>query len=566
MEDKEILGYECKHAILCPSKVPGGDDLTLIKEVVHYKGGAKEIKLKTIRNYKRPFFITKKDFRNHTDKKEYELKNKLQEFSATESNLVTAIGRAIGTPGLNTTLKRICRNQYVYGADISSTAIIKHDYQTRWPDLISPNTVAALDIETDVLTKCKPGEELPIMVALTFGNKRIISIVESFLGTIVDPAEKLRKLFSKYLSQYENPETELIIDISPTPGTAIKRVMEQAHIWKPDFISIWNINFDVPKMNDALEREGIRLEDVYCDPCIPAPIRHAKYIKGPNQKRKSNGDITPIHWTEQWHTMQCASSFYFIDSGCVYRRIRIAKGMEDSYKLDDILNKNLGIRKLAFDDLLENEAPHLRSGTLAWHQFMQENYKLEYAVYNLFDCISLEELDKKTKDLSLTMAVLCEHSDYSNFSSQPRRIVDDLHFFVQNQPEPRIMATTSDQMTDENDELVIGMNGWITTLPAHLVDDNGLKCIKELPNVSTGARIHVYDLDVAGTYPNVEYFMNISKETTFRELSAIRDVPENIRRSIGINLTGGVVNAYEICCNVYKLPTFNDLLNDFIKE
>jgi hypothetical protein len=57
--------------------------------------------------------------------------------------------------------------------------------------------------------------------------------------------------------------------------------------------------------------------------------------------------------------------------------------------------------------------------------------------------------------------------------------------------------------------------------------------------------------------------MNISKETTFRELSSIRDVPENIRRSIGINLTGGLVNAVEICCNVYKLPSFNDLLEDF---
>lgn len=557
MEDENVLGYECKHAIHCPSKVPGGDDLTFIKEIKHFKGGKKEINIRNIRNYKRPFYLTKKEFRNHSDKKEYENLNRLQMFTATESNLCAAIARAQGTPGLNTTLKRLARSQYLYGADISSTAIIKHDYMTRYPDLISPNTVAALDIETDVIE----GHESPIMIALTFGNKRIISIVESFLGSIVDPANKLRALFSKYLPQYEDSDTELLIDIAGTPALAIKRVIDQAHIWKPDFISIWNINFDLPRMNEALEKEGFSLADVYSDPSIPAPIRHAKYIKGTNQKRKSNGEITPIHWTEQWHTMQCPSTFYFVDAGCVYRRIRIAKGMEPSYKLDDILNKNLGIRKLAFDDLLENEAPHIRSGTLAWHQFMQKNYKLEYAIYNLFDCISLEELDKKTKDLSLTMSVLCEHSDYSNFSSQPRRIVDDLHFFVQKHG--KIMATTSDQMTDENDELVISLGGWITTLPSHLVDDNGLKCIKELPNVRTGIRIHVYDLDVAGTYPNIEYFMNISKETTFRELSEIRDVPENIRRSIGINLTGGVVNAVEICCNVYNLPTFNELLKDF---
>ena len=55
-----------------------------------------------------------------------------------------------------------------------------------------------------------------------------------------------------------------------------------------------------------------------------------------------------------YHAM--SSQFYFIDAGCVYRRIRIAKGMEANCFLDAILQKNLGIRKLKFDDILEAEA------------------------------------------------------------------------------------------------------------------------------------------------------------------------------------------------------------------
>ena len=98
------------------------------------------------------------------------------------------------------------------------------------------------------------------------------------------------------------------------------------------------------------------------------------------------------------------------------------------------------------------------------------------------------------------------------------------------------------------------------------MDNNGLAILEELPNVRSGIRTNVFDLDVAGTYPNVEFIFNMSKETTFRELSQIRGVEENVRRSIGINLTGGVVNAVEICCNVYKLPCFNDLLEDFISQ
>ena len=35
---------------------------------------------------------------------------------------------------------------------------------------------------------------------------------------------------------------------------------------------------------------------------------------------------------------------------------------------------------------------------------------------------------------------------------------------------------------------------------------------------------NVYDLDVAGTYPTVKNIFNISKETTYRELSQIRDI------------------------------------------
>ena len=562
MTDENIAGYECKHVIHCPAKGENPDDLTMIKEVIHYKDGTKKPNVRLIRNYKRDFYITKPGYRNHTDKKEYEDLDKLQKFTCTESSLCRSIARALNSPNLDTSLRRLARSQYLYGADISSTAIIKKDYLTRFPDYISSNSVAVLDIETDVLTPCKNGEEKPIMIALTFGNKRIISIVKSFLEGMLDVENKLRKLCDKYLAEYTNPDTELIIDIAETPGNAIKNVIMKAHEWMPDFIAIWNINFDLPKMNTALLEEGFRLEDIYSDPSIPAPIRHAKYIKGSHQKKKSNGQITPIHWTEQWHTMECPASFYFIDAGCVYRRIRVAKGMEaGGYSLDNILNKNLGIRKLKFDELLESEAPHIRSGTLAWHQFMQKNYKLEYAVYNLFDCISVEALDKKTKDLSLTVSVLCEHSDYKNFSSQPRRIADDLHFFVQDYG--KVMATTSDQMTDDNDELVVSMREWIVTLPAHLVADNGLPIIKELPKVKSCVRIGVYDLDVAGTYPNVEVIMNISKETTFRELSEIKDVPDNVRRSIGINLTGGVVNAVEICCNVYKLPTFNELLTSF---
>lgn len=56
---------------------------------------------------------------------------------------------------------------------------------------------------------------------------------------------------------------------------------------------------------------------------------------------------------------------------------------------------------------------------------------------------------------------------------------------------------------------------------------------------------------------------NISRSTTVMELSQIEGIDEQTQRAIGVNLTGGYVNAVEICCTLYKAPTLDTLLRDF---
>ena len=257
---------------------------------------------------------------------------------------------------------------------------------------------------------------------------------------------------------------------------------------------------------------------------------------------------------ERWHQVIAPASFYVLDAMCVYYKLRIAKGKDPSYSLDGILGKELGIRKLRFEEADKYFGP-------AWHRFMQTNYKVEYCVYALFDCISMELLDEKTTDLSRQCSSLCGHSEYNRFGSQPRRLCDDLHFVCLESG--KVAATTSDKMEDDNDKHVVGLTDWIVTLPSYSVTDDGLKCIEELPNVATQIYAQVADLDVEGTYPNTEIIMNISKETTARELSRIQGIDETTQRAIGINMSGGHVNAVEICCALYKAPTMDMLLAAF---
>ena len=54
-------------------------------------------------------------------------------------------------------------------------------------------------------------------------------------------------------------------------------------------------------------------------------------------------------------------------------------------------------------------------------------------------------------------------------------------------------------------------------------------------------------LDVKSAYPYTEIFLNISKLTTILELCKIEGVNEANRRIIGLNITGGNVNATEFC-------------------
>lgn len=73
-------------------------------------------------------------------------------------------------------------------------------------------------------------------------------------------------------------------------------------------------------------------------------------------------------------------------------------------------------------------------------------------------------------------------------------------------------------------------------------------------------------LDVEGSYPNGECVFNISKETTKRELIKIKGIDERTKRMSSINLSSGYVNAVEIACSLYKLPTFDQLLQEFEKS
>lgn len=494
---EDVEGLECKHVIYIPPLEEGGDDYHYIKEVVHLKDKTVIPKTRVIKNYQRTFGITKPAYRNHIQKKEWEDLDKVQLFKSTQGNLLRSIARQLNKPGFKGNLRKICRGekevikdpntgkyrvggQHVYGADILSTSVIKQEeYTSKFPNLNSFNTIACTDTET-----CMK-EKTIIMQTVSMKDKVYTAITEKFLKGISNPKEKLQEALIKYLPDIvEKRNIKWEIDIVPDETIIVCKVMEKVHKWVPDFLALWNAKFDIDVMCKALVAGKIDPKDVFSDPRLPPELRMFEIKEGNNKKVTASGKETPLAPHMLWNTYITPASYYIVDSMCAYKQIRTGRQEERSYGLDFILNKYLKRGKLKF-----TQADHLKAAD--WHIFMQEKFPIEYVIYNVFDCVGMEELDEVTRDLSVAMPQGAAMSDYSKFNSQPRRVCDKLHYFCLERN--KIMGTTSDEMLTEQDAKVISLRNWIVMLPAHLVADNGLRILKEFPNLRSNIRTHIGD-------------------------------------------------------------------------
>lgn len=547
----KIKSIECRHVVYSHNRFNGDDDAVFIKEIIHTEDGEAIPNFRMMENVEQTFYVTRKNKRDHEQKKMFEEMNNVRPFKSTKRKLSQRVASALGNSGYNPGLKILSRSPYLYGTDIPIEAVVKNSYQAKWPDTITPNTVAVLDIETDMLE----GHEEPITCSLTYKDRAILVINKKWYD--VDDIENLiQSKFQYYLKEYiDERNIKLEVVHADNAADTIIRCIEKAHEWKPDFVAVWNINFDIPRILKTFESYNIDPAEVFSDPSVPNAYKFCRYKEGPKSKITASGVKKALAPAERWHTLYHPASFYCIDAMCVYKIIRTANGLERSYALDVILNKELGIRKLKFE-----EADHI-TAPADWHRFMQAKYKPEYCIYNLFDCISVEMLQDKILDLPITISMLSKISDYSSFPSQPRRTCNNLHYHAISKG--YVVGSTSDEMESELDKIVTSTKGWIITLETSLIADVGLKILEGLPNISTRIMTFVADLDVKSSYPNGGIANNIEDATTLIEPVKIQGVTEAVRRRAALNLTAPRVNAYEIVRTIHKGPAFDTMLDEY---
>ena len=548
--DKKVIGRECVHARYASSKTDN-NDILLIKEKIHYDDGSIVPNLRVIENYQREFYVTKSGFRNHQQKKEWEDIAKCNRYITTQKNLANAVAKALGKPqGMH--LRSLNNSPYVYCTDITTEKLIKYEYQKRWPDFVSPWTLAVMDYETDVVY----GTETIISGSLTFKNRAILCYRTDFLNGSKDTVELIQTAFDKHLKKYKE-QRNINLEIKPVNSAIeiVHTLCMKAHEFKADIIGFWNMSFDVDKMLETIKAAKMSPEDFFCHPSLDSKYKSFKWKKKDPKKETLSGAKKSIFNEELWHKAIHPAGFYLVDLMSLYCNIRMASGKRESYKLDSVLSDELDITKLKF-----TQADHLTG--IDWHQFMQSKYKIEYLVYNLFDCISVELLDEKNKDVAQVLPALLGVSDVNTFDSNPRKLADGLHFFcIENN---KVMGSTSEDMREDDDKLQIDKSGWIATLASHLLDKKmGSNLIEEDPNLLSNFFTMVADLDIEGSYPTSEIILNVSKETTKRELCKIQGISEFSQRITGLNMTNAQGNAVEIAHNILNMPTFDEMLKNF---
>lgn len=478
-ETKKITAIECRFATFCQSK-DTPDDIHVIKEVVHYDDNTTERRLKTVKNFKRPIYITKPGKRNFKDKKEWMDLTDLDRFETTQSRMVESVAKALGKPWLRGSLKDLCESPYVFGADITTSSIIKQMYKDKWTTQ-TPYLNACFDTETDMLH----GTNEIIMATISCKETVYTCVSKHFVRAFPNPEKSIREMAARLLKDdIKERNLNFIIEFADSAFEITQKCFAKAHEIKPDFVSIWNIEFDMRKMLEACKQAEVDPANVFCDPSIPFEYRHFKYTEGKAKKTTASGRVMNFKPSQRWHSVKVPATFTMIDAMQSYVKIRQGSPELPSYSLDSILQKELkGRTKLKIP-----EAEKYRGGK--WHVFMQQNYPIEYIVYNMFDCIGMEILDEKTMDLALSLPMFAGSTDFANFNSLPTRAMNELHWTCRELG--KVPGSTAREMADELDDAA-RLDGWIVMLASHTVADNGLCVIEEVPDLRTNIRIGVAD-------------------------------------------------------------------------
>jgi hypothetical protein len=452
-EKKDDVKREYVFSTFVRDRYNKNNDALIIKEIIHKPGAEPKRRLRTIENYKRPYWITKKQYRVHKDKREFEEDRKLDKFYSTQSNLTKSVFEKINgfRPDRVPQLRDVNSSPYVYGTDITSEDLLKADYAERYGKMFSKSTVAVMDYEWSMEDPKEP------IISGIVSMKNVVHIAISAKWWDWPPdliKKKVREVCEYHHKDLlKNRNIDLRITVHANQTKVVIALMKTVHKLQPDFLAFWNMEGDIEHMLAALKEEDIDPALIFSDPSVPDNYKHFRWNKEAPFKVKSNGERMATVPSQRWHTVYAPASFYCICAMSTFRTVRAREQQRNGYGLDAILHEFLQIGKMKFKAISSKISGRL------WHQIMQSKYKPEYMAYLFGDGVFMELLDEKTKDLCETIRPQVDTSSFDKFKSNPRRLATDLH--IEEMEEGLVIGSTAKNMVSKLDALIPTTERWI---------------------------------------------------------------------------------------------------------
>jgi len=528
-------------------------DCHIVLEKIHYTDNSIKRNIRIIRDFKRPYYITKINYRNHKQNKEREALSKLTEYFSTQSDLSLNINKSLGRNMTNTSLRHALNSPYVYGASLSSTAYLRYMYGKKYPIKQSKLRYLSYDLETSV----GADKDASIIIASLAGDDGSITVIirKDFVANInnVIPAIKAKEkeLISEYgYSNILKADTVKYI-IVDNEAELIKSLSKTMFDYQPDVVAAWNHDFDVNKLIERCQYLNLNIADIFSHPDIPKAIRRFRFIEGARSKTTVSGNFRPLSPSEQWHNVHATSGFMWLDAMCVYRALRSQGQSLASYSLDAIASKHLNIGKLELD-----ETEHLSN--YETHIYMQEKRPLEYIVYAALDARLMILIEQQTKDLTLRL-----HTELAgvDVESTKRSTERTMTMFSLDQLEKGYILGTAGTEPDEFPLDTLPLGGWPLTLSNNLHHQKGVKVLEDMPDADTNLYTNIFTVDITSGYPNGTRAMNVSKETTLTEVCRLDNVNVSYDtwRYQNMNLFAGHITSIDYVVNMFKWPSLSEL-------
>ena len=391
--------------------------------------------------------------------------------------------------------KIVQESPFTFGWNISPQVRMKCEYLDATPKDPTNLKLAVLDIETCVLSE---NQDAILVLSICDWTKRV---VHCFIDTTTwlrgldenDLRKRTAEAYNEFVDGL-NPKARKIWDEKPVvpkyyycdgERDLLIETFKVLHQIKPDFLAVWNLGFDCPRIIDRLRFRQIDVNNTMCHPDVPSEYRHVEWHEDKSEVE---------HFTDVWHVLDAPGYTYWYDAMALYARIRKVQGRDVKYTLDYIGNKIIGSGKMHF-------------GANQSHYLMQTRDKIGYCVYNTIDTLIPALMNAVTQDLS-TMLALADCSLIQDFSRQTVQLTAQFYSYLINQG--KVPGACAGSLRRDIDSCIGNIGGAV--LNPVLLLDKGMSVLKESSRKTNIFKL-ASDLDVSSFYPSMTIASNVSRET-----------------------------------------------------